>query len=102
MTSIRAAIEALLGRGPTADEADPAYSYTIYWTKTARQWDREKRRLALAAAERLIAGPDFSANLFARRYQALEIDESSHSGASMLALRKVLRALDDQPEGSST
>lgn len=94
MTSIRAAIQALLQRQPEPEGPDPEYSYVIYWTKTARNWDPSRRAQVLLAAERLIGKPDFEANPFERRYREPEIDASAHSGESLLALRKVLRALD--------
>lgn len=98
MTSVREALRRLLQRRGAADEPDPEYSYLIYWTKVARQWDAARRRQALEAAEQLIGGPDFEANPYHRRYQAAEIDDARHSGASLLALRKVLRALGNQIE----
>lgn len=98
MTSIREALRRLLERRQTADEPDPEYSYVIYWTKVASGWEAAQRQSALQAAERLIGQAGFEANPYHRRYQAAEIDGSSHSGASLLALRKVLRALDDQAD----
>lgn len=95
MTSLRQAIRSLLQGGRTEDAPDPEYSYLIYWTKVAREWDAPRRGRALAAAERLIGRPDFEPNPLERRYQAGEIDQARHAGASLLALRKVLRALDD-------
>lgn len=94
MSSIREALRRLLQRQETADEPDPEYSYVIYWTKTARRWEAARRGAALRAAEQLIEHPDFEANPYHRRYQAPEIDDTRHSGASLLALRKVLRSLD--------
>ncbi len=94
MTSIRAAIQALLQREPRPEAPNPEYSYVIYWTKIARTWAPSRRAQALLAAERLIGKPGFEANAFERRYRDPEIDASAHSGESLLALRKVLRALD--------
>lgn len=94
MTSLREAVRALFRRREAADDPDPEYSYVIYWTKVARQWDDDRRQAALQAAERLIARSDFEPNPYQRRYRSGEIDGARHSGASLLALRKVLRALE--------
>ena len=93
MTSIRESLRRLI----QGERQRPAseFSYAIYWTKVARGWDAAKRLQALEGAERTLAGPDFAANEFARRYRVPEIDGSAHSGASLLALRKVLRALEE-------
>lgn len=96
MTSIREALRQLLQRQQQSDAPDPEYSYVIYWTKETRSWETERRQAALQATERLIGQADFEPNLYHRRYRANEIDQSTHSGASVLALRKVLRALDAQ------
>ncbi len=98
MTSIREALRALLDRRQVPDQPDPEYSYVIYWTKQARAWERPHRQAVLQAVERLIGQADFEANLFQRRYQVDEIDADSHSGASVLALRKVLSALEQQAD----
>ena len=71
------------------------YSYSIFWTKNARQWDKQKRDDALQRVNALIQSPEFAANPYQRNYQ-LEGIEGSHSGASLIALQKVLEALRDQ------
>ena len=93
MTSIRESLRRLIQR----DRERPAseFSYAIYWTKVARGWEAAKRSHALEGTERALAGPDFVANEFRRRYHVPEIDETAHSGASLLALRKVLRAFEE-------
>jgi hypothetical protein len=96
MTSIRESIRRLLARG--ASPPDPDYSYIIYWTKEARTWSRNFRQEAMTEVESLFSEPGFVANEYQRRYQLPQVDASSHSGASVLALRKVLQALLDDEQ----
>jgi len=93
MTSIRESVRRLIQgeRGRPASE----FSYAIYWTKVVRGWDAAKRLQALEGAERTLAGPDFVLNEFGRRYRIPEIDGSAHSGTSLLALHKVLKAFEE-------
>ena len=105
MTSVRESIRRLLARDPqgeaqAAESTHPEFSYTIYWTKQVREWDVPRRRRALKALELIAAAADFVPNQFERRYQSPAIDESAHSGASLRALQKVLRAFDDESSSS--
>ena len=68
------------------------YSYTVFWTKGARLWDAAKREAVMQQLAELIASTDFSANFYQRAYVLAEV-EGAHSGASLLALQKVLEAL---------
>ena len=78
------------------------YSYTIYWTKTARGWD-EKRRAAMAeAVMAAMAQPGFEANDYERRYRVAGLDDLAHAGASLVALRKVLAALESEASQSGS
>ena len=70
------------------------YSYTVFWTKNARLWDKPKRAEMLRRVNTLIQSPEFSANPYNRNYPLEGID-GSYSGASLLALQKVLEALSD-------
>jgi hypothetical protein len=72
------------------------FSYTIYWTKQARAWDADRRASVLHALGPVLSQPDFEANLYARRFSVPGLDEHAHAGASLLALRKVLLALQDE------
>lgn len=92
MTSIREAVRRLMQRERERPASE--FSYQIYWTKVARSWDAAQRLQALEGAERILTGPGFVANEFSRRYSVPEIDDSAHSGASLLALRKVLKAFE--------
>lgn len=93
MTSMRESLRRLIKRERERPASE--FSYAIYWTKVARGWDAAKRLQALEGVERTLAGPDFVSNEFERRYRVPEIDGSAHSGASLLALRKVLKAFEE-------
>ncbi len=68
------------------------YSYTVFWTKSARLWDAAKRAVVAQHLTELIASADFDANFYQRTYTLADVD-GAHSGASLLALQKVLEAL---------
>jgi rhamnogalacturonyl hydrolase YesR len=68
------------------------YSYTVFWMKHARLWEAAKREAVLQQLAELTAPAGFTANFYERTYTLAEID-GAHSGASLLALQKVLEAL---------
>ena len=68
------------------------YSYAVFWMKHARLWDTVKREVVLQQLAKLIVSTDFDANFYQRTYTLAEV-EGAHSGASLLALQKVLEAL---------
>jgi hypothetical protein len=70
------------------------YSYAVFWMKYARLWDAAKRETVARQLAELIASADFDANFYQRTYTLAEVD-GAHSGASLLALQKVLEALRD-------
>jgi rhamnogalacturonyl hydrolase YesR len=70
------------------------YSYTVFWMKHARLWDAAKREAALQQLAELLVSADFDPNFYQRTYTLAKID-GVHSGASLLALQKVLKALRD-------
>lgn len=80
-----------LGNAPRVD-----FSYTIYWTKQVRQWDAPRRAAVHAALLQTLAQPGFAANAYARRYIVPGLDEQAHSGASLIALKKVLAAFNNE------
>ncbi|HLF28279.1 MAG TPA: hypothetical protein VJG32_18260 [Anaerolineae bacterium] len=96
--TLRESLRRLLGK-PTAqplagpDRAD--YSYRVFWTKQAGRWDAERRRAVLATARAVAASDEFEPNLFERRYRIEGVD-GEHSGASLLALIRVLEAVEGQ------
>ncbi len=66
-----------------------------------RDWDGAQRAGALSAVEHLMEQPEFTPTAFERRYQDARIDDSMHSGESLLALHKVLKAFErESPSGS--
>ncbi len=75
----------------TAPKID--FAYSIFWTKTARAWDDNRRRLMAERVAALVNSPGFTANAFERNYRLEGLDDLAHSGASLLALQKVLEAL---------
>jgi hypothetical protein len=93
MTSIREALRRLMQRERERPASE--FSYAIYWTKVVRGWDAARRLHALEGAERTLTGPGFVSNEFSRRFSVPEIDGSAHSGDSLLALRKVLKAFEE-------
>jgi len=71
------------------------YSYTVFWIKNARRWDAAKREAVARQLAELITSTDFDANFYQRTYTLAEVD-GAHSGASLLALQKVLQALRNE------
>jgi rhamnogalacturonyl hydrolase YesR len=70
------------------------YSYAVFWMKNARLWEAIKREAVMQQLTELIASTNFDANFYQRTYTLAEVD-GAHSGASLLALQKVLEALRD-------
>jgi hypothetical protein len=70
------------------------YSYAVFWMKHARLWDAARREAVMRQLAKLIVSTDFDANFYQRTYTLAEVD-GAHSGASLLALQKVLEALRD-------
>ncbi len=70
-----------------------AYSYSVFWLKTARAWPAQKRQAITAALQRVLGARDFVPTATAKRFTVDGLDEP-YSGASLLALSKVLAALE--------
>jgi hypothetical protein len=68
------------------------YSYAVFWTKMARDWDRPHRARVWQQLTALIQSADFDPNPFDRHYTLDGVD-GAHSGASLIALKKVLEAV---------
>ena len=96
MTSLREVVRRLLRRTQESAPPDPEYSYTVYWTKTVREWDDARRKAALSAVIHLIEQADFIPTAYERLYQDSRVDTSAHAGESILALRKVLKAFETE------
>ncbi len=77
-------------QAPGPPRAD--FSYTVFWTKQARQWDTAQRAALLTAVQQVLDAPDFSPNEYERRYRVPGLDTQAHAGASLVALRRVLEA----------
>ncbi len=92
MTSLREALRQLLQRKveSTVDIHDVEFSYAVHWTKLTREWNADRRGRMHARVKDIISRPEFIANEFERRYSIMEIDETKYSGASLVALEKVL------------
>jgi len=72
------------------------FSYAIYWTKQVRGWEAARRAAIAEALPPVLAQPGFEANAYARRYSVPGLDAQAHSGASLLALKKVLEAFVEE------
>lgn len=88
---VKTAPNAPVSNAPRVD-----FSYTIYWTKQARQWDAVRRAAIHSALLYTMAQPGFEPNAYARRYTVPDLDEQAHSGASLIALKKVLAAFNTE------
>lgn len=70
-------------------------SFRVYWTKIARLWEIERIQQIKLLVEQFVTQPDFEKNMIQRRYHLEQLDNQSHSGASLLALLEVLKALEN-------
>jgi len=68
------------------------YSYAVFWTKQARLWAKPQCEAVEQQLAALSGSPDFEVNFYQRTYTLEDVD-GTHSGASLLALQKVLKAL---------
>ena len=100
MTSIREVLRQLLQRKveSTADAHDSDFSYAVHWTMLAREWGADRRRRIHAVVRDLITRSNFIANEFERMYSVDEIGAEKHSGASLLALERVLSSLTSEKD----
>jgi len=73
---------------------DPGFAYRVAWTKEARTWDAERRAAIAEALRHVLRASDFLPNTYARRFLVPGLDDVHHSGASLVALRDVLDALE--------
>ncbi len=81
-----------------ADKIDTGYR--LFWTKQALTWDTDRRVLLAERVTSVTSVPTFEANALERRYRVEGLDDSAHSGASLLMLLEVLRALDAYDAGA--
>jgi hypothetical protein len=80
----------------TTDRIDAGYR--LFWTKIALNWDSDRRTMMAGQVADVIGASDFENNALERRFHVEGLDEQAHSGASLLALAEVLRALDGYEE----
>jgi len=78
---------------PLSDERIAA-GYRMNWTRTVLGWDAERRAVIAARVEAVIGTSEFERNALERRFRVEGLDDQGHSGASLLALAEVIRALD--------
>jgi hypothetical protein len=69
--------------------------YRLFWTKIAFGWEAERRQMILERTLQVVQAPEFEPTALQRRFRVDGLDEQAHSGASLLALIEVLRALDN-------
>lgn len=81
---------------PAPDSPRSEYSYRVFWTKMAREWDGTRRRAIASAVAAVVARPEFEPNAYERRYTVAGLDDEAHAGESLIALQKVLSALDPE------
>jgi len=70
------------------------FGYRMNWTRTAIAWDADRRALIAARVDAIIRSRDFEQNALERRFRVEGLDDRAHSGASLVALAEVIRALD--------
>ena len=101
MKIIRAVWQRLLAPRPNLNAPRIEFSYTIYWTRQVRGWDAARRAAIMEALGPVLAQPGFEPNAYARRYPVLGLDDLAHSGASLLALKKVLAAFEAEAHSAN-
>ena len=100
MTSIREALRQLLQRKAKAraDAHDSEFSFAVHWTMLAREWDATRRQRIQSVVRVVTTQPEFIANEFERRYSIDEIGAGKHSGASLVALERVLASFTTEKD----
>ena len=83
----------------SSPERSTNYAYAVYWTKIARAWPSDRRRSALQAVRAIRERPDFRATLHTRLYHLEDVNSSAHAGASLIALERVLQAMESVSSG---
>jgi hypothetical protein len=96
VNALRSLLRRVFKAPPPPNAPRVEFSYAIYWTKQVRQWDAAQRARVHEALRRVLAQPGFEANAYERRYTVPGLDEMAHSGASLIALNKVLAAFHSE------
>ncbi|WP_119068164.1 hypothetical protein [Aggregatilinea lenta] len=68
--------------------------YRMFWTKTAYTWDAERRQVVAERVQSVTGAPNFETTMLERRFRVEGLDDQAYSGASLLALLEVLRAVE--------
>lgn len=77
-----------------SDPRPSDYAYTLYWVRQLQDWDAERKAEIASSVEDVVTESSFRPNEFYRVYSVPGLDDSAHSGASLLALLKVLAAYE--------
>jgi hypothetical protein len=91
---MRSRLRKMWRNGKAAAPPDPGFAYRVAWTKEARTWDAGRRAAIASSLGRVLLSSEFLPNAYDRRYRVPELDGLHHSGASLVALRDVLDALE--------
>ena len=83
-------------KGNASAAPDPGFAYRVAWTKEARTWDATRRAAVARSVGDVLRSVEFLPNAYHRRYRVAELDDLQHSGASLVALRAVLEALENE------
>lgn len=70
------------------------YAYTLYWARQMQDWETDRKAEIASSVEAVVSEPHFRPNEFYRVYSVPGLDDSAHSGASLVALMKVLAAYE--------
>ena len=94
MTSLRKVIDRLLGsQDARPDLPDPDFDYRVFWTKEAMAWNTERQKEVLAAIQTLKEETEHADLQVERRYHLQGLEDEDYTGASLIALETVLRAI---------
>ena len=96
VTSVRESLRRRFARGADTQVQHAAFAYAVYWTKTVRGWTSERRAAALRAVQDIATREDFLPTTYERRYRLADVDATAHAGASLIALRQVLEAMESE------
>lgn len=96
VTSLRESLRRRFRRSADLQAPHAAYANVVYWTKTALTWTPEQRAAALRAVRDIAERQDFLPTTYERRYRLPDVDSSAHAGASLMALRRVLEAMESE------
>ena len=91
---MRSRLRRIWRNGKASAPPDPGFAYRVSWTKEARTWDAGRRAVIASSLGHILLFSEFLPNAYDRRYKVPGLDDLHHSGASLVALRDVLEALE--------